>query len=371
MAAKGNAMSTQDVFGLQRTAAGINYEKKMAELAEKRSAGHVDYLRAREDLFRGCVERSLGVADVFSSKTLTSMSLQYANDEYIGDRLMPILNAGSQPTGSYFVYDKRSRLAYPDDTVSDRGIPNEIDDSRSTASFLCKDRGFTNSISKKVVDAADAPLDEMMDLTEAINEGMALKREQRQATVLTTAGNFGSNTGAVSAANRWDTAAGGDPIKDIQTAKAALWSGRGPGVLRGYCSRAVWDVLARHPRILDLFKFSGSNPGLATPQMLASWFGLETILVGDARADTANAGQTASYSRIWSDVFGIVRVATRPSIRNAAFGYTFRLNGAPKSFQWFDGRAGYDGRWFAKVTVSDDEKVVASDTGYLITTPIG
>jgi hypothetical protein len=361
----------QDVFSLQRTPQGQRYEKMMAKLQEMRASGDPSWQRARSELFAGCVEKSLGVESVYSNKTLQTMSVQYANDAYIGDRLMPIINAGNQPTGVYFVYDKRMRLAYPDDLLGDRGIPNEIDDARSTASFSCKDRGFTNSISKKVVDAADAPLDEMMDLTESINEGLAFKREKRQATILTTAANFGSNTTALAAANRWDSAGGGNPIKDIQAAKAALWQGRGPGAVVGYCSRTVWDVLARHPQILDLFKFNGSSPGLATPDMLASWFGLQSILVGDAREDTANIGAAASYSRIWSDVFGMVRVAARPSIRNASFGYTFRLNGVVKSSQWYDGRVGYDGRWYAKVAVSDDEKVVASDTGFLITTPTG
>lgn len=360
----------QDIFSLQRTSAGLRYEKMMQEL---RLADEDKKKAVKLAIFRACVEKSLGVADVYSNKTMQTMSLQYANDAYIGDRLLPILNAGSQPTGNYFIYDKRSRLAYPDDTLSDRGIPNEIDDARSTAAFSCKDRGFSNSVSRKVVDAADVPLDELMDLTEAINEGLAFKREKRQATILTTSTNFASaNTAALAAANRWDSASGGNPVKDLQAAKAALWTGRGPSVIRGYCPRGVWDVLARHPQILDLFKFNGSSPGLATPQMLAQWFGLEDILVGDAREDTANVGQTVSYSRIWgTDTFGMARVALRPSIRNAAFGYTFRLNGAPKAFQWFDGRMGYDGRWFAKVTVSDDEKVVANDTGYLLTTVVG
>lgn len=361
-------MDSHNLYGRQRTPEGIRYEKLMSEL---RSLPVEKHARAREEFFRGCTEKSLGVADVYSNKTLSSMSIQYANDAYIGDRLMPVINAGQQPTGNYFIYDKRSRLAYPDDTLSDRGDANEIDDARSTASFSCKDYGFSNSIAKKVVDAADAPLDEMMDLTEALNEGLAFKREKRQATILTTSTNFGSNTAAIGAAVRWDSASGGNPIKDLQTAKAALWTGRGPSSVLGYCSRGVWDVLARHPMILDLFKFNGSSPGLATPDMLASWFGLAGLLVGDAREDTANSGAAASYGRIWTDVFGMVRVAQRPSIRNAAFGYTFRLNGAPKAYQWFDGRKGYDGRWFSKVTVCDDYKVVASDTGYLITTPIG
>lgn len=359
-------MEQQDVFSLQRTARGIAYEKLMENI---RNASEKDVRAAKAALFHGCVERSVGVSSVYTSKTIQSMSLQYANDAYLADRLCPIVNAGAQPTGTYFTYDERSRMAYPDDAIGDRQVPNEIDDARSTASFSCKDRGFINSVAKKVTDAQDAPLDEMMDLTEAILEGIAFKREKRVSTLLTTSANYGSNTGAIAAANRWDV--GGEPVKDIQTAKAALWQGRGPGAFVGFCSRAVWDVLARHPSILDLFKYNGSSPGLATPKMLAGWFGLADILVGDAREDTANIDATASYSRIWSDVFGIVRVAARPTVRNAAFAYTFRLNGRPQSSQWFEAKAGYAGRWYAKVAVSDDEKVVASKTGYLITTPIG
>jgi hypothetical protein len=86
---------------------------------------------------------------------------------------------------------------------------------------------------------------------------------------------------------------------------------------------------------------------------------------------TANEGQTANYSRIRSDVFGIVRVATTPGVRNVSFGYTFRQFGAPKTMQWFDQRPGLGGRYFAKIAVSDDYKVVASDAGYLIVSPIG
>lgn len=359
-------MEHQDIFGLQRTARGLSYEKLLEQI---RNASPESVRAAKAAFFNGCVQRSIGTADVYSAKTLQSMSVQYANDAYIADGLCPIVNAGSQPTGNYFIYDKRMRLAYPDDAIAERGVPNEIDDGRSTAAFSCKDYGYVNSISKKAISAEDAPLDEMLDLTEAINEGIAFRREKRVATLLTTSANYGSNTGAIAAANRWDV--GGNPVKDIQTAKAACWQGRGPGSYVGFCSRTVWDVLARHPAILDLFKYNGSSPGLATPAMLASWFGLSNILVGDAREDTANIGAAASYSRIWSDVFGIVRVASRPTIRNASFAYTFRLNGAPKASQWYDGRVGYDGRWYAKVAVADDDKIVASDTGYLITTPVG
>jgi len=216
----------------------------------------------------------------------------------------------------------------------------------------------------------DAPLNEMVDLVEAIAEGLSFRREQRIAGVLTTAANFGANTAAIGAANRWDTVTGGDPIADIQTATAAIWQGRGPSDLIGFCSLDVYQVLSRHPAILDLFKYNGSSPGLATPDMIARFFDIDRLLVGKAREDLTNEGTAPVFTRIWGDVFGVVRVARRASVRNAVFGYTFR-HGAIQTVVDYDPLKGHGGGYTAQVSVSEVHQVVASPTGYLITTPVG
>lgn len=309
----------------------------------------------------------IGPTTVHQNSTLSNVSVQYANDEYIGDRLMPIVPV-TKKSDVYYIYDKRNRLAYPDARLGPRGQANEISESRSTASYLCEGFGFENYVDQETLNNQDAPLNEMVDLTEAIAEGLAFKRELRQAAILCTYTNYGTNYGAVSAADRWDV--GGNPCPTILNAIGSLWQGRGAGEVWGFCSFDVMTALATNEHIRDLFKYGGSTPGFATPAMIANFFGIAGILVGKARKDTANEGQAAgTYSRIWSDVFGLVRVATRPSLRNAAFGYTLR-NNPLRTITWFDQRAGVAGGYYAKVTESTDEKVVAADTGYLITTPI-
>jgi hypothetical protein len=309
----------------------------------------------------------IGPTTVHQNSTLSNVSIQYANDEYIGDRLLPVIPV-SKKSDVYYIYDKRSRLAYPDSRLGPRGQANEISESRSTASYLCEGHGFENYVDQETLNNQDAPLNEMVDLTEAIAEGLAFKREVAQATVLCATASYGANYGAVSAADRWDV--GGNPCPTILAAIGSLWSGRGAGEVWGFCSYDVMTALATNEHVRDLFKYGGSTPGFATPAMIAGFFGIAGILVGKARKDTANEGQAAgTYSRIWSDVFGLVRVATRPSLRNAAFGYTLR-NGPLRTITWFDQRAGVAGGYYGKVTESRDEKVVAADTGYLITTPI-
>ena len=306
---------------------------------------------------------------VHNNATLSNISLMYANEDYIGEALCPAIMVNKQ-SDIYFTYGQRDRLQYPDDELGHRGEANEIQETRSTATYAAVPYGYQNFVSAMTLANQDAPLNEMVDLVEAINEGMAFRRELRLATLLTTSGNYGSNTAAVAAAKRWDTLVGGNPVKDLQNAQKALWSGRGPGEVLAFCSLDVFLVLSRHPAILDLFKYNGSSPGLATPDMIAKWFDMSRLLVGKARKDTAKEGQTAVFSRVWANSFGMVRVQRRPSVRNASFALTFQ-HGAPISTQWFDPRSGHGGGFYAKVSVSEHSKIFASDTGYLLTTPIG
>jgi hypothetical protein len=56
---------------------------------------------------------------VQDNRFLSNVSLQYKNDEYIGELLMPPVPVG-QLAGQYPTYDKRSRLAAPDDSMAGR-----------------------------------------------------------------------------------------------------------------------------------------------------------------------------------------------------------------------------------------------------------
>jgi hypothetical protein len=138
------------------------------------------------------------------------------------------------------------------------------------------------------------------------------------------------------------------------------------------CRFHVWNVLRRHPRILDLFKFNGSSPGFASTDMLKSWFDLDELLIGSAWQDTANEGQTLALTRtIWPDVFGIVTVADSPSPRSVQFGATFQDRAAPEVDTTYAPERGTDGGWYARAKFSDSSAIIAGDAGYLITTPIG
>lgn len=358
-------MSAHAAIASQRTEQGLFYERLVGEYRKRRRSvdpAHRDKMR-RLDESVGEI-RGVSAGAVHQNGFLSNLSVQYANDEYIGEQLMPAVPV-SKRSDSYATYDKRDRLAYPDDDLSERARANELGENRGKENYSVRDYGYSNFVSAETLENEDAPFDEMFDLVEAINEGVAFRREKRIASILTNASNFSGNTLGLSGSSKWSDTSGGDPIKNLQDARAALWQGRGATKIVAYSSLDVFNTLARHDALRDLFKFT--KDGLATRQQIAQYFGFDDYLVGSAREDTANRGQTASYGRIWGNVFGVVRVAQRPSLRIASFGVTFRLKGDPKTSEWYDPSVGKGGGYYARVAVSEDHKVIAGDTGYLIT----
>lgn len=303
---------------------------------------------------------------VHNDATLSRVSVQYKNEVYIGTRLMPIVPVGKL-SDKYYVYNKRDRLAAPDDTIGPRGRANEVNENRSTDNYSCESYALKCHVDGQTIANQDAPLNEMLDATASVNDGLLLNEEIRIATIMTTAGNYGGNTAALAAADRLDSSSGGNPTKLLQDADDALWMGNGETRKVLFMGNEVWKVMARHPVLLDLFKYNKS--GLVKISDLMEHFDIDEVLIGKARRDTANEGQSASYSRIWGKQLGLVRVASDPGLRQASFGYTLRF-GDKKTSQWFDPDIGAEGGYYTRTSMSEDHKVVAADTGWLWTTVI-
>lgn len=315
---------------------------------------------------RGMAERAVTPASVHGSTFLANMSVQYVNEAYIGDDLVPIVPV-AKLTDEYPIYPKRDRLAVPDDSMKGRSHANEVSDTRSSGTYTCVGRGLKKALEKKVVDNQDDVFDEMMDLNDQVSDMMAFARESRSMTLLTTSGNYGGNTAAVAAADRWNSTGGGDPVLRIRTALHECWRGNGAGKMIGFCPLSVYLVLGTHPAILDLTKYTSA--GIVPRQVLAQVFELDDLLVAKAWTDTANEGQTESISRlVTSKCFGIVRVAANPTKRNASFAYNFRFKGEVNNLTWYEEKEGTRGVYWNQQTTDEIAQAVAATAGYLLTT---
>lgn len=293
-------------------------------------------------------------ASVYTTPSISSLSVQYANEDYIGEELLNVAPSQKQ-TGNYFTYPQRERMQYPDDRMGSRGKAKEIHETRVQRTYNCEPFGFSDHVDAMTLANQDAPLNEMEDATASIAEGLLFRRELRIATTLCTVANYGANTWVQPAGTAWNSAGGGNPIADLHRLDAMLFSGHGPGSKRGFTSLGGYNVLSRHPMILQLYVFNNNSPGLATPDMLAKFFGWERLLVGRARQDAAMEGAAVAWARIWEPAgaffFGLVKVASG-SIRNAGFSTLFRM-GNPISTTVYEPLSGHGGGYTTQISVCE------------------
>jgi hypothetical protein len=355
----------------QRTERGLQFDRFLKQLKRLKNSADPEIIQEWREQNEEVLSLKASSSAILHTYVLTNLSVQYANDKFIGTRLMPVVSTEGRLAASYYQYGKRDRLGYPDDTMSDRTNANEVNRTRSLTSIALTPRALREYVDELTLNNPEQPLNELIEASNNVLNGIGFKQEQRIAGTVAVAASYGSNTTALAAPDRWDV--GGDPVGDIIAMQPGIWNGNNGNAKKvGFCSLPVWNVLRKHPRVLDLFKFNGSSPGLASADMLKSWFDLDELLIGSAWQDTANEGQAGAYSRsIWPDVFGIVTVADSPSPRSVQWGATFQDRAAATVDTTYAPERGTDGGWYARAKVSDVSTIIAPDAGWLLTSPIG
>lgn len=354
------AFRETDEFPIARTDKGLAYEdhvKALEEtLADPQHAKDLDEANAKL--------KGLNPGVTTTTQVLQDLSIKYANDEFIGSRLAPEANVPITKGLSflYWIYQKRGSFQVPVVTIGSDGTVNQVSEDVTQATGELTKRGLQEFLDSWDRDMMDSVVQDLIDPTQNVLDALALEREYRQATLMCTSSNYGSNTGSPTVT--WNSATGGNPGADVDAIKSSIWRGTNQTRLVAFTSWNVHRVLKRHPVILDTFKYGGNSPMQATREMLAEYFEVDEYLVGLPQYDTANENQTASYSMLWSDVFGVVRVG-RPSRRSAHFASTFVQS--PTQLTWFDQAKGGKGGYFTKVADADLVKVICSDCGYLLT----
>jgi hypothetical protein len=361
---------------LQRTSKGLQFErfrKSLYDLIDSADPKErAKYLAANDAFLKGLASprfrdpkgeasdsrlKALTPAAVHVDKVLSNFSVAYANDNFIGERLFPVVSVSKRS-------DKRDRMNVPDDRIGYRSSPNEVEQNFTYDNYSVSDYGLKEYTDYETLQNADEVLREMLGNTEFLNQQIAFAREARIVTIAENSANYGATSAS---AVKWDHSSGGDIIAKILAGKAALWNGPSPTRLVGFTTLEVWNAgIINNPVLKALY--SGVREGLVTKDIVAAYFGLDDILIAEGRRDSVNEGQTASYAKLWTaDNFGIVRVAQNPTRRSLQWGVTFRENGDPFTSQWNDPSIGKRGGLYNRVSVSEQHKVVALDAAYLIT----
>ena len=297
--------------------------------------------------------------NVHKDQILTNISIMYRNAAYVGTELMPIVGV-KKKSDIYYIYDdKADRFRIPKTLRAPRSESRTVDWKVTTDGYVCDEHALNDLIDDIERDNADSPLNLEVDTVEFITDILQLGLEMRIKDILEA--NLSANAPSI----KWDVYTdGSNPIGDIETGKDAIHSVifKEPNVL--LLGKAVYDKLKHHPNILDRIKYV--QKGVVTPDLMASVFEIEKVIVGKAGYNTAKEGKPEVLSYLWGKNAILAYVEPKPGIKKFSLGYTFQS----QPFQ--TRRARIEVRhsdWF-EVGDIEAEKMVAVACGYRISPAI-
>lgn len=128
--------------------------------------------------------------------------------------------------------------------------------------------------------------------------------------------------------NEWDDAANATPVADVNAAKAKVEEGCGMTPNALVINRKVYRNLINTDEIVDRVKHTARADQQTLYNAIADVLDLKYIFVAGGFKNTANEGQAAALSRIWSDEYAMVcRVAESDDPRESCIGRTFIWDG--------------------------------------------
>ncbi|MBI5810447.1 MAG: hypothetical protein HZB21_04575 [Deltaproteobacteria bacterium] len=295
---------------------------------------------------------------------LTNLSVKYRNGDMIWPLIMPIVQVGKR-SDKFFRYNKEDSFKLADDKIGPKSMPNEVDWGITTDNYSVRDHALGDWLPQEVLDNADSPLQPEVDTNDFLNMLLDVAEEKRVADIVFTSASYPTgNKVTLSGTSQWSDPAS-NPINDIQTAIEGCFM-RANTLVFGI---DTWLKLRQHLKIIDAVKAStrqqSSGGGLATQSEVASLFDVERVLIGRSRYISTKEGQTPTYTRLWGKHCSALYVAPSPGIKSITFGATFSETNR-QTQRDFDPKRGIKGAHYLKVAWNSDEKVIASDLGYMV-----
>lgn len=302
----------------------------------------------------------LSPSDVTTAEPMAQAAMMFESNSYIADEVCPIQRV-SDRTGIYYKYDRDQARSLIETRVGPMSKSKEISPDISTGTYLVEDHSLQDVVAA-VTDNANPSLRLRASAAVRIADRLAMMREYRVSTLLGTAANYAAaNQFPLGGAYKWNGGGSADPVKDMLAAIEAM---------RVDCTHAVmsdivWHAAQQNSAIKTILASQFDNKGLLRTQDFGLYFGIPNVMITKAEYENS----AGARKRIWSEAdLVLLNVNDAPDART--FARTFRLNQGAGGFvasSWIDPEMGPSGTHKAKISHADDEAIIASDYGAIIT----
>jgi hypothetical protein len=309
--------------------------------------------------------------DLYVDALLTNVAVKYLQEavDFVAGKVFPVIGV-EQQAGLYPVYDRsfwyRNGMAKRAPGTRARSGGWEVD---NTNTYYCDEYAEKVPIADPDRANASSVYDLNADATEFLALQAKLNSEILWAAEFFTTGLW---TTDATPGTLWD-ASGGDPITDVDAAKDTVkaLTGYDPNTL--VLGRKTFHGIKNNALVRDRTKYT--SPDSVTPAMLAALLGVDQVLVAASVYNTANEGQTASYSFVaGSNDALLCYAAPSPSKKMPSAGYTFAWTGRPgagpqgqriKTYREEDVESD-----IIEIQQNFDQKLIAADLGYFFSNAV-
>lgn len=140
-------------------------------------------------------------------------------------------------------------------------------------------------------------------------DAVARNLEIRVADAIFNASTWTGASLTTAVTTEWSNKASATPIADVKAAIQKVWDNSGLTGLSMVVNRKVFENLRVCDEIVNLVKYwGGDDPkqGSISAKLIATALGLENVIVANGVKNTAQKGQTASLSPIWSSEYAMI-----------------------------------------------------------------
>lgn len=268
--------------------------------------------------------------DVHIDQALTTLSIAYTNDGYVGDSILPAIPVDNR-SDRYFIYGKEAFTAR-DDLVRPGAVAPEWQRTLSQDMYSAERHAQRQLVTDDERHESDAPLDPDIDTTEFLTEAVVNNREFAILSLVTNPAQVTQNL-ALSGTSQWSDYTNSVPLSNIKTAKTTVRN----GVLKPANMMSIsYDgalTLADHPSIKQLIVYTDPNniSDSGLPRIVR---GL-TINEAGAFQNTANDGQTPTLVTAFGHNVLIHYTSPSPGRKTISFGYTMEAPDATSGVRGF------------------------------------
>lgn len=294
------------------------------------------------------------VNEIRVEKLLSNVSVQYKNEEYISDKLCPVVPV-DKDSDKYRIYEKNWKI--PETKRADKGISKEFQFHYSTASYALEKHALKDYVGvdeERNNDIGSIRADAVENLTDAL---LRVREDKVAALYTTTSWSLNVSLAAANAFNANTTVSNPIPVFDTGAATVIANSGKTPN--HGMMTHEAYIAVKNHISVLDRVKYTSSE---ISENVVAALLGLPELYIAKAQKDTAADGLAATSANFFGDVAFLGWKSPSPSMRAPSCVYNFE-NTAPRVKSWFEPQRDAEA---IEVEMKFIPKVVASLTGYLI-----